>query len=76
MARPKSFAEPTMIVSVRMPASLHDQVVRLAEVEHRSLSQQLIVLIEKGLQEADTSARPAARRTETTTVFSIPLLTG
>jgi len=63
MARPKKSNEPTMVVSVRMPASLHDQIAQLAEEERRAMSQQILVLLERGLQAEAPAARRAARAT-------------
>lgn len=40
---------PTMLCSVRMPETLRDDLRRIAEAESRTLSQQIIYILKRGV---------------------------
>jgi len=43
-------------VSIRMPTGLYERIKRDAKNEHRSVSQQIIVALERGFDEQKASA--------------------
>jgi len=40
----------TLVTSIRLPKKLHDEISVLAKDGHRSINQQMILTIEKGLE--------------------------
>jgi hypothetical protein len=62
MARPKMFDEETVVVSVRLPISLRDRLAQLAQSEKRSMNQEILLLIERGLIGLDVPSNTAPPR--------------
>jgi hypothetical protein len=45
--------EPTVRLTVRLPASLHDELRRHAEVDRRSLNSTIVVMLTKAARDGD-----------------------
>lgn len=60
MTRRKLYDDETTVVSFRLPVPMKKEIERIARVEYRTLSQQIVVLIRRGI-EAMNSAPPESR---------------
>jgi len=50
-------------MAIRLPLGLRAQVERTAELEHRSLSGQLVALVARGLRSRETTSAVSANKT-------------
>lgn len=59
--KPSAELDSNPPVSLRLPPETRQKIVKLAETEHRSLSSQLVHLIEAALNQQQTSGGEASR---------------
>lgn len=56
MTPPQEENATTVTTQLRLPAELHAAIVEMAERERRSRNAQMVVLLEKAVQEAQSNA--------------------
>lgn len=64
MARPKLYPDEEVVrVTLRLPIKLKEKIEQMAVVDHRSLTQEIVALVEEAVQRREQQRLQAAKPT-------------